>query len=185
MISKNETLVERVAFGDRPLRNETVTVNERTMGRTAKILAIASEGHHWVELLRLRPAFENLAVIYVTTHAKYESMVEGAPFRAVIEATRDTKVRTLVLFLQVLWIVLRDRPTVIVTTGASPGYLAIRIGKWFGLKTLWIDSMAESEGLSPLCRLASKHANSTLTQWRHLEVSGTVDYRGSVVSSNS
>jgi len=41
---------------------------------------------------------------------------------------------------------------VIVSTGAAPGYFAIVLGRLFGARTIWIDSMANIENLSDVRR---------------------------------
>ena len=43
--------------------------------RSVRILAIASGGGHWTQLLRMRPAWEGCDVAYATTHADYEKGV--------------------------------------------------------------------------------------------------------------
>lgn len=147
----------------------------------SKVLAIASRGGHWIQLLRLREALGDADVTYVTTVPEYHSMVPGADFRLVTEATRKSKFKLLLLMLQVLWIVLRVRPAAIVTTGAAPGYFAIRIGRWLGARTMWIDSIANADEMSLSGRLAARHADVVLTQWSHLAVEGVVQYRGAVI----
>jgi UDP-N-acetylglucosamine:LPS N-acetylglucosamine transferase len=146
-----------------------------------KILAISSRGGHWIQLLRLRSAFEGSDVVFVTTEPEYRSMVNGASFRVITEATRNEKFRMLKMLLQIFWIFLRERPTAVVTTGAAPGYFAVRLGKLLGSKTLWIDSIANAEELSLSGRLASKHADVTLTQWSHLVSPGVVGHCGAVI----
>ena len=146
-----------------------------------KILAVASRGGHWIQLLRLRPAFSGIDIVYVTTDPEYKSMVEGASFRSVFEATRKSKLRLILLCAQLLWIIIRERPTSIVSTGAAPGYLAIRIGKFLGIRTLWVDSIANAEELSLSGKMAMKYADVVLTQWSHLQVPGSVEYQGSVI----
>jgi UDP-N-acetylglucosamine:LPS N-acetylglucosamine transferase len=133
-----------------------------------------------VELLRLRPAFGEVDVTFVTTDPDLGSMIGDAPFRVVTAATRQNKLRMLLLIVQLLWILFRDRPTAIVTTGAAPGYIAIRLGKLFGIKTLWIDSIANADELSLSGQLASRQADKTLTQWPHLTRPG-VEYHGAII----
>ena len=70
--------------------------------------------------------------------------------------------------LKVLWTLLRERPTIVVSTGAAPGYLAIRGGRLLGARTIWIDSVANVEELSMSGRMASATADLCLTQWPHL-----------------
>lgn len=150
--------------------------------RRRKVLAIASRGGHWVQLLRLRPAFKDSLVTFVTNDPESRSMVDAdARFYVVPAATRKDKLSMLLLICQVFWILLRERPDVVVTTGAAPGYIAIRIGKWFGARTMWIESIANAEELSLSGQLASRHANVVLTQWSHLSKPGIVEYRGAVI----
>ena len=148
--------------------------------RVPKVLAVASRGGHWVQLLRLRPAFVGFDVTYVTTDPEYRTMVEGSKFRIVWEATRQSRVRMAGLILQLFWILIQERPHVVITTGAAPGYFAVRLGKWFGIKTLWLDSIANAEELSLSGRLASKHSDKVLTQWKHLAAE-KVEYHGAII----
>jgi hypothetical protein len=61
------------------------------------------------------------------------------------------------------------RPNIVVTTGAAPGVVAIFLAKtFFGSKTIWIDSIANSEKVSLSARLVAKRANLRLTQWEDL-----------------
>ena len=75
---------------------------------------------------------------------------------------------------------LRERPDVVVSTGAAPGYLALRCAKLLGARTVWIDSVANVEELSLSGRIASTKADLCLTQWPHL-AAGPVGYEGSVL----
>ena len=56
--------------------------------RRKKIVAIASGGGHWVELLRLRPAFEGHFVVFVTVNEAYRAHVGDAPLRVIRDVTR-------------------------------------------------------------------------------------------------
>ncbi len=160
---------------------ENTTTIQPPGSRRKKVLAVASRGGHWIQLLRLRPALIGSDVMFVTTDPAYQSMVDGASFRVVTEATRFQKLKIFKMVIQMFWIIVRFRPNVIVTTGAAPGYIAIRLGKWFGAKTMWIDSIANAEELSLSGRLALKYADATLTQWEHLSGSDGVDYHGAVI----
>ena len=69
----------------------------------------------------------------------------------------------------------------IITTGAAPGYFALRFGKLFGTRTIWIDSMANAEELSKSGQEVGKHADLWLTQWEHLARPGGPHYMGAVL----
>jgi UDP-N-acetylglucosamine:LPS N-acetylglucosamine transferase len=133
-----------------------------------KILAVASGGGHWVQLLRCMPAFDGHDVAFVTVNAAYRSQVPGHRFYAVNDATRWNKFALLMLAARLLMIVLRERPDVVISTGAAPGYFMLRIGRLLRKKTVWIDSIANVEKLSLSGQKIGKHADLWLTQWPHL-----------------
>lgn len=132
-----------------------------------RILAVASGGGHWVQLLRLRPAFDGHDLAFLTTNEGYKSEVEGKVF-IVTDANMWEKLKLLKMFIEVAWIILKFRPNVVVTTGAAPGFAAIMFGRLFGMKTIWIDSIANSEQLSSSGLHARRWAKVWLTQWEHL-----------------
>jgi UDP-N-acetylglucosamine:LPS N-acetylglucosamine transferase len=150
------------------------------MRERKRILAVASSGGHWVQLLRLRPAFEGCDVAYLTTEAGHRGEIATARFYSVRDANRWNKLALLQSALKVLWVVLRERPDVVISTGAAPGYFALRFGKLLGARTLWIDSIANVEELSLSGRMASRHAHLCLTQWAHL-AGGAVRHEGAVL----
>jgi len=149
--------------------------------RRKKILAIASGGGHWIELLRLQPAFSGSDVAYVTVQRDYAADVPGHRFHVIHDATRWSKASMLMMAGQLLLVMLRERPDVVVTTGAAPGYFAIRFGRWLGAKTVWVDSIANVEELSLSGRMAGKYADLWLTQWEHLSGTDHLEYAGAVL----
>lgn len=146
-----------------------------------RILAVASAGGHWAELVRLRPLLDRYDVTYVTTEAGYARDVEGKRFRTVTEASRWDRFKLLVSAVQVLWIVVTERPRVVLTTGAAPGWFALVLAKKLGARTIWLDSLANGETLSMSGQRAAKHADLWLTQWPELAVPGGPEYAGSVL----
>ena len=139
-----------------------------TPARQKRILLVASAGGHWVQLSRLSPAFEDYDAFYATTFAGVEAPSGCRPVATISDASRSRPDKILMLLLQLTRLIIKIRPDVIVTTGAAPGLVAIQIGKLFGARTIWIDSLANSEKLSLSGRLAEKHADLWLTQWPHL-----------------
>lgn len=134
----------------------------------ATILAVASGGGHWTQLLRLRPAFEGYDVCYVTTMRDSDAMVSGEKLRVVRDASRKDAFGVVVLVFQLLWLIIRQNPEIIISTGAAPGLVALHIGKLLGARTIWIDSIANVEKLSMSGMLAKRCADLWLTQWPHL-----------------
>lgn len=147
-----------------------------------KLLAISSGGGHWIQLLRLRPAFEGCDVTYATVREGYRQDLDaGSDFRVIPDSNRWSKIRLLRSALAILWLLLHLRPDVVITTGAAPGYFALRVGKWLGTRVIWIDSIANAEELSMSGHKAGRFAHLWLTQWPHLARDGGPQYFGSVL----
>ena len=136
--------------------------------RGIRVLAVASGGGHWVQLLRLRPAFDGCDLSFATVHAASASEVPGADFHVFRDASRKDWWRFFGAAYDMARIVLTVRPNVVVTTGAMPPLAALLFGRLSGAKTLWIDSVANSEELSGSGRLASSLAHRAVTQWPDL-----------------
>jgi UDP-N-acetylglucosamine:LPS N-acetylglucosamine transferase len=146
-----------------------------------KVLAVASGGGHWVQLLRLRPAFAGHDVTFVTVDPGYDESLDGEPLLVVNDANRWNKFGLVLLALRVLRILLTVRPDVVISTGAAPGFFALRLGRFLGARTIWVDSMANVEQLSMSGERIGRHADLWLTQWSHLAREEGPSYRGSVL----
>lgn len=146
-----------------------------------RVLAVASSGGHWVQLRRVVPAFTDSEVVYVTVLKSYRSQVPENRFYTVNDATRWNKPGLILLALQLAWVIVKERPCVVVSTGAAPGYFALLLGRWFGARTIWIDSMANIDELSMSGSRAGRYADLWLTQWPHLAKAEGPHYGGSVL----
>lgn len=146
-----------------------------------RILAISSGGGHWIQMMRLRPAFEGFDVAYATVDAGYREQVDGARFHVVPDASMWTKLRLVALAARVFWVVLRERPDFVVSTGAAPGFFALAFGKCLGARTIWLDSIANGEQLSSAGMKVRPFVDLWLTQWPDLARDGGPEYAGSVL----
>ena len=151
-------------------------------GRVRKVIAAASIGGHWVQLLRIvRPMEERYDMVYLCTHPKCITMVEGQKFHLISDFSRSDAWKLVPAFFHILKIVWQEKPDAIITTGAAPGLVCLMVGRLLGRKTIWIDSLANAEKLSMSGRIASKIASKTYTQWEELAV-GNIHYAGNVLS---
>ncbi len=150
------------------------------VGNMKRILAVASGGGHFVQLLRLRPAFEGCDIHFITTKAGYPNQREDS-FFIVKDANADQRFKFILMSLQMVWIFLSVRPHVVISTGAAPGLVAMVLGKVFRARTMWLDSIANSEELSRSGRLAKRFSDVWLTQWEHLSESKGPHFWGAVL----
>lgn len=160
------------------------------MPRPARIVAIASAGGHWVQLMRLRASWAGCDVTYVTTDPGLRAVVgelagsdgQRIPsFRIIVEGNRWQKGRLVLQLLQLLFLMVRLRPDAVISTGAAPGYFALRFGKLVGARTVWIDSVANAEEMSLSGQKVRPWADLWLTQWPHLERPEGPRFLGSVL----
>jgi len=139
------------------------------MENKKKIMAVASIGGHWVQLLRIARQMENdYEVVYLCTHPKCATMVEGQKFYLMEDYSRWDAWKMIPAFFKLLGIVRREKPEAIMTTGAAPGLMCLLAGKVLGKKTIWVDSIANVQHLSASGRIASRFVSRVYTQWKDL-----------------
>jgi UDP-N-acetylglucosamine:LPS N-acetylglucosamine transferase len=153
----------------------------RRRGTPTKVLAIASGGGHWTELMRLRPAFEGCDTVYATVSGAYQAQLGGARLRVIPDATRWERVGLVRCALRVLAVLLVERPDVVVSTGALPGFFGVVLGKLVGCRTVWVDSIANVEELSMSGDKVRPFADLWLTQWPELARSEGPEYAGAIL----
>ena len=138
---------------------------------SVRVLAVASGGGHWVQLMQLRTAWSGADIAYLSTHPGYRADCVGSRggasnrFYAVADANFSAKFQLVRQALAVAIVLLRERPSVVVTTGASVGYFALVFGKLMRARTVWVDSIANTEELSLSGQRVAKFADLWLTQW--------------------
>jgi UDP-N-acetylglucosamine:LPS N-acetylglucosamine transferase len=152
------------------------------MGKDSiRVLAIASGGGHWEQLMLLRPTLERYDIRFATTEPAVAAQHGIADAEILPDCNQNTPIACLRCALVALWVVLKHRPEVILSTGAAPGLFCILAGRLIGARTLWIDSVANDEELS-LCGKLSKHvAHQCWTQWEHLAGPDNPRYFGAVL----
>lgn len=146
-----------------------------------RILAVASGGGHWQQLMLMRRAFEGHDVFYLTTLAGLPEQFDAAPAAIVPDCNRNEKIAILRCLFAVLYQVLRRRPHLVISTGALPGVIALAFGRMLGARTVWVDSVANAEEMSMSGRLARRFAVHWLSQWEHVARAEGADYAGAVL----
>jgi UDP-N-acetylglucosamine:LPS N-acetylglucosamine transferase len=146
-----------------------------------KVLAIASAGGHWIQLLRLKPAFEDHELIFMSTKKSFADTVKDYKFYYIPDANRNDKLSLFRTIFRSFKLVMMIKPDIVITTGAAPGLMGLLAGRVVGARTIWIDSVANVEKLSMSGIIASKFADKVYSQWEHLS-SEKILYSGSVIA---
>jgi UDP-N-acetylglucosamine:LPS N-acetylglucosamine transferase len=145
-----------------------------------KVLALSSPGGHWVQLCRLIPAFKAVDVVYACTYRKASELSEKDNYYVIGDISRDSIQRIFSVISGIVRILRKEKPTVIITTGALPGLITLVLGRLFGIKTIWLDSIANSEQVSMSGKIAAYLAHNCFTQWENL-ANNRIKYIGRVI----
>ncbi|MEG8058557.1 hypothetical protein QP150_19520 [Sphingomonas sp. 22L2VL55-3] len=138
-------------------------------------------GGHWIELLRLRPAFAGFDVVYISTFENYASVVPESRFHAVPDASRFSVAAFLPIVARAFRIIRDEKPSAIITTGSAPMLPFVLLGRLLGVKSLWIDSISSTEHLSMSGHIAKYIATKVIAQWPALAAEQGIDYWGKVI----
>ena len=148
-----------------------------------KICLAASAGGHISQLLKLAACWNGYETFCVTTTEVVRNKLNKLGEVYVVgECNRQHPVRVVTVFLRCIRIVLRERPDVVISTGAAAGCILCFLSKMFGAKVVWIDSITNVERISLSGRMVRCIADLFLVQWPELAGRNKkVEFVGTVV----
>jgi len=148
-----------------------------------KICLAASAGGHLSQLLSLGPVWEGAEVVCVSTGQVVRDKLEAMGRTYTVgECNREHPFKALAIMYKCLKIVLREKPDVVLSTGAAPGFILCFWGKLFGAKIIWLDSIANTIKLSMSGRMVRVFSDLILSQWPDVaEKYPNVEYVGEVI----
>jgi len=134
-----------------------------------RICLAASAGGHISQLLKLAESWDGYETFCVTTtQVVRDKLSRFGEVYVVGECNREHPIRVIAVLLRCIRIVLRQRPDVVISTGAAAGCLLCFLGKLLGAKVVWIDSITNVERLSLSGRMVRYIADLFLVQWPEL-----------------
>ena len=153
-------------------------------GEGADVMLVCSTGGHLLQLLALRPAWEDRRRIWVT-HANSDAMSllddERVEY-AYSPTTRNLKnlVRNLFLARRVL---AREKPRVLITTGAGVAVPFAWLARLRGVRIVYVESITRVNRLSLSARLIAPIADRLYVQWPELaETHHGARYHGNLLA---
>lgn len=148
-----------------------------------KICLVASAGGHISQLLKLSESWRGYETFYVTTTTVMrEKLRQYGRAYVVGECNRQHPIRVIKVWLRCVWAVLREKPDLVISTGAAAGCMVCFLAKIIGAKIIWIDSITNVERISLSGRMVRYIANLFLVQWPELaEQHKNVEYVGAVI----
>lgn len=136
-----------------------------------KICLISSSGGHLEQIRQLKDIIDTYEYFYIVTRTKATEAMKEKKY-IVSDMIRTNK---LILFMQMLrmlleqfLIFLKEKPDVIITTGAGVAIPMCIIGKIFSRKVIYIESFARMNTPNKTGKLIYKFADLFIIQWEEL-----------------
>ncbi|OHB73628.1 MAG: hypothetical protein A2Z25_11755 [Planctomycetes bacterium RBG_16_55_9] len=134
-----------------------------------RICLAASAGGHASQLMSLSESWRGYDTFCVTTtEVVRNKLSEYGRVYVVGECNREHLLRVCKVLIRCTWIALKERPDVVISTGAAVGCLLCLLCKMLGAKIVWIDSITNVERMSLSGRMVRRIADLCLVQWPEL-----------------
>jgi UDP-N-acetylglucosamine:LPS N-acetylglucosamine transferase len=134
-----------------------------------RICLAASAGGHISQLLKLAESWNGYETFCVTTtEVVRNKLSKSGEVYVVGECNRQHPIRVVAVLLRCCRIIFKERPDVVISTGAAAGCMLCFLGKMFGAKVVWIDSITNVERISLSGRMVRYIADLFLVQWPEL-----------------
>jgi UDP-N-acetylglucosamine:LPS N-acetylglucosamine transferase len=140
-----------------------------------KVLFISSTGGHLTEMLQLKDMFKKYDYHIITEKTKSNLKLRETYKNKINFLIYGTKKHFLVYPFKLLancfislYLYIKIRPKVIITTGAHTAGPMCCIGKIFGSKIIFIESFANIETKTITGRLIYKFADLFIVQWKSM-----------------
>jgi len=148
-----------------------------------KICLAASAGGHLNQLLKLADSWRQHETFCITTADVVRAKLSKYGRVYVVgECNREHPLKTIVVLLKCIKAIFREKPQIVISTGAAPGCLACFLGRLLGAKIIWMDSITNVERISLSGRMVRCIADLFLVQWPELaEKYENVEYAGAVI----
>jgi UDP-N-acetylglucosamine:LPS N-acetylglucosamine transferase len=133
-----------------------------------KICIACSAGGHLIEALQLLPLIKKYSYFFITFKRRQSfELLKNRKVYFVNDPKRNP-LKLLKNFFQSFKILLKEKPNVIISTGAASAIPACFIGKLLGSKIIFIESLAAVDKPSLSGRFAYPIADLFIVQWKNL-----------------
>lgn len=148
-----------------------------------KICLAASAGGHLTQLLKISDSWKGYDVVFVTTTDAVGSELKKRGRTYIVgECNRNNFLKVITVFWRCLKIIYKEKPNLIISTGAAAGCILCFLGKLRKAKVIWLDSITNTQRLSLSGRMVRYIADLFLVQWPDLAAKyDNVEYVGAVI----
>jgi UDP-N-acetylglucosamine:LPS N-acetylglucosamine transferase len=148
-----------------------------------KICLVGSAGGHLTQLLELEDVWKKYDSFYVTYKRESSKNLSQIRKTYFVKDPIRNPLYLFLTFLQSLYILLMENPDIIITTGAGVAISITLLGKFFGKKIVFIESLSRVENPSITGKILYHISDLFLVQWKSLlkKYGQKAKYRGRVL----
>jgi len=133
--------------------------------RKIKVCIICSAGGHLIEAMQLSPVFSRYKHYFLTIEREQsKELLKNKKVFYILDPRRNP-IKVLINLFQAFRIFMREKPDVIISTGAGIAIPTCYIGKLFGSKIIFVESIAAVTKPSLSGRFAYPVADLFIVQW--------------------
>ncbi|MCM3029816.1 PssD/Cps14F family polysaccharide biosynthesis glycosyltransferase [Niallia sp. MER 6] len=136
-----------------------------------KICFAASSGGHLEQIMMLSPLMEKYGGFVLTEKTSYENNTNNHNRYRVLQVNRRELlflVKMILIFIQSLYIFIKEKPDIVISTGALATIPICLYAKIFKKKLIFIESFSKINSTTITGRLMYKFADLFIIQWEEL-----------------
>lgn len=137
-----------------------------------KVCFIASTGGHFEQLMMLKPLMNKYDSFIVTEKTRYSVIKDDKKIYYLIQVNRQEKTwifKMVINSFKSMWVFNKERPDIIISTGALTTIPMCIIAKIFRKKLIFIESFAKITSPTITGKLIYKFADQFYVQWETMK----------------
>lgn len=137
--------------------------------KNKKICFAASSGGHFEQITMLKPLMEKYDSFTITEKTLYKASIKNEKMYYLHQVNRkewNFLLWMLINALKSLWIFIKEKPDIVISTGVLAMIPMCLIAKLFGKKVIFIESFAKVTSPTETGKLMYKFADQFYVQWK-------------------
>lgn len=139
-------------------------------GKKLKVCLVGSSGGHLTHLYLLKPFWQNKERFWVTFEKEdAKSLLEGEKMYPCYYPT-NRSLKALIKNTKIAWkVIKKERPDLIISSGAAVAVPFFYLGKLFGAKTIYIEVFDRIDSPTISGRICYPIADQFIVQWEEMK----------------
>lgn len=151
-------------------KEKTMEENEKLMDKKLKVCLVGSSGGHLTHLYMLKPFWQDKDRFWVTFDKEdARSLLEGEKMYPCYYPSNRSIKALIINTVKAIKIIPKERPDLIISSGAAPAIPFFYIGKLFGAKTIYIEVFDRIDAPTIAGKLCYPVTDKFIVQWEEMK----------------